>query len=239
MPLIRESGVVLRTYKLGEADRIIVFMTLDRGKVRAVAKGVRKTRSKFGSRLEPTSHVNLQLHEGRSELALVTQAESVEVFSAVRSDLDRMGRAASMLEVVDQVAQDGHPDRGLYEMLLGGLRAVEHRASPLVTAAFFLKLLAAEGVGIVVDRCAACGVTEDLVAFDLNDGGVRCSAHRSGVGISPDARALLDQVLGGRLAWALDQPAIPATYEVDRLAGLAMELHVDRRLKALHIIEQM
>ena len=97
---------------------------------------MRKTRSKFGSRLEPTSHVNLQLYEGR-ELDIVTQAESVETFPSIRSDLDRLGRAAAMLEVIDQVAQEGEVNEPLYEMLLGGLRTVENRVSPLVTPAFF------------------------------------------------------------------------------------------------------
>ena len=87
----RDEGIVLRTYKLGEADRIVVFLTKARGKVRAVAKGVRKTKSKFGSRLEPMSHCVLQLYEGR-ELDIVTQAESIDNFRAVREDLDRIGR---------------------------------------------------------------------------------------------------------------------------------------------------
>ena len=104
--LYRDEGIVLRTYKLGEADRIIVFVTRGRGKVRAVAKGVRKTKSKFGSRLEPMSHVALQLYEGR-ELDIVTQAESIEHFRVIRDDLDRIARASAMLEAVDQMAQEG------------------------------------------------------------------------------------------------------------------------------------
>ena len=87
MALYRDHGIVLRTHKLDEADRIITFMTERHGKVRAVAKGVRKTKSKFGARLEPTSHVALQLYEGR-ELDIVTQAESVDHFKAIREDLD-------------------------------------------------------------------------------------------------------------------------------------------------------
>ena len=83
MALYRDQGIGLRTYKLGEADRIVSFMTERHGKVRAVAKGVRKTKSKFGSRLEPPSHVSLQLYEGR-ELDIVTQAESVDHFRAIR-----------------------------------------------------------------------------------------------------------------------------------------------------------
>src|SRR6188768_202123 len=103
MALYRDQGIVLRTYKLGEADRIVSFMTERHGKVRAVAKGVRKTKSKFGARLEPMSHVALQLYEGR-ELDIVTQAESLDHFKANREDLDRLTRGVTLLEAADQIA---------------------------------------------------------------------------------------------------------------------------------------
>ncbi|KGA21539.1 hypothetical protein GM51_1835, partial [freshwater metagenome] len=94
--LYRDVGVVLRTYKLGESDRIIVFLTQDHGKVRAVAKGVRKTRSKFGGRLEPLSHVEMQLHRGK-DLDIVSQVESIDTTAAVFGDLDSMTEASSIL----------------------------------------------------------------------------------------------------------------------------------------------
>jgi len=236
--LYRDSGVVLRTYKLGEADRIVVFMTRGRGKVRAVAKGVRKTKSRFGGRLEPTSHVNLQLYEGRGELDIVTQAEAVEPFRAIRSSLARMERAVAMLEVVDQVAQEGEENPLLYDMLVGGLRTVEHRDTPLVTPAFFLKLLGAEGVGLYVDGCIQCGREDSLTSIDLDDGGLRCIDHPGPQALSANAVMLLQQVLGGHLAWALDQPVTAEVWEVDHLAHVAMERHVDRRLRALRLIER-
>src|SRR3954468_16625089 len=95
--LYRDSGVVLRTIKLGEADRIVTFVTRSHGKVRAVAKGVRKTKSRFGGRLDPITHVSLLFYEGR-ELDIVNQAETIDHFRAIRDDLDRLGRATSMLE---------------------------------------------------------------------------------------------------------------------------------------------
>jgi len=161
--LYRDHGIVLRTYKLGEADRIIVLVTEHHGKVRAVAKGVRKTKSKFGSRLEPVSHVAVQLYE-RRELDIVTQVESVDHFRAIRDDLDRLGRAASMLEAVDQLALEREPNPALYRMLLGGLRTLASRDSELVTAGFFWKLLSLEGFRPVVDACVVCGATSGLVA---------------------------------------------------------------------------
>ena len=140
MSLYREHGIVLRTYKLGEADRIVVLMTQSQGKVRAVAKGVRKTKSRFGGRLEPTSHVSLLLYEGR-ELDIISQAESVDHFRTIREDLDRLAAAVNMLEVVDQVAQERESSPRLYQMLLGALRTLAAKPSVLVVAGFFWKLL--------------------------------------------------------------------------------------------------
>ena len=232
MSLYRDHGIVLRTYKLGEADRIVVFCTRGHGKVRAVAKGVRKTRSRFGGRLEPTSHVQLQLHRGRSELDIVTQTESVDQFRTVREDLDRLGKAMAMLEAVDQVGVDREPDGALYRMLLGGLRALDAGDSPLVVPAFYLKLLAHDGVGPEVGGCASCGETDDLVFFDYGSGGVLCRSCRRGSPLSPDALDLMRMVLGGSLSVALAEPPSPATGEVEHLATTAMEHHLERRLRA-------
>ncbi|HVM63583.1 MAG TPA: DNA repair protein RecO [Acidimicrobiales bacterium] len=236
MPLYRDRGVVLRTYRLGEADRIVVIFTEGHGKVRAVAKGVRKTKSRFGARLEPTSHVALLLYEGR-ELDVVTQADSIDHHPAVRADLGRLAKATAVVEAVDHVSQDREPDANLYRMLVGALRALEHRDSPLLVPAFYWKVLAAEGVAPLLESCARCGATSDLVAFDLVEGGVLCRACRSGTPISPAALALLRRVLLGELNAALAEPPGPAVQELDALATTAFEAHVERRLKAnaLHL----
>jgi DNA repair protein RecO (recombination protein O) len=130
---------------LGEADRIVVLMTAQHGKVRAVAKGVRKTKSRFGGRLEPTSHVALLLYEGR-QLDVINQAESLDYLRAVREDLDRLTRAIALLEVVDQVAQEREPDPRLYQMLVGALRTLAAQPAPLLVPAFYWKVLANDGV---------------------------------------------------------------------------------------------
>jgi DNA repair protein RecO (recombination protein O) len=235
--LYRDEGVVLRTYKLGEADRIVVLCTRGRGKVRAVAKGVRKTKSKFGSRLEPTSHVALQLYEGR-ELDIVTQVESIDHFRAIRDDLDRIAKASSMLEVVDQTMQEGGPNPRLYKMLIGGLRSLADQNGALVVPAFFWKLLALEGYGPILDRCADCGTTESLVAFDLDTGGVLCADHRRGVAISPEALDLLRAILGGQLGAALNEPPSAATHEVEHLATRSVEHHLERRLRSMSVLDR-
>lgn len=235
--LYRDHGIVLRTYKLGEADRIVVFITERHGKVRAVAKGVRKTRSKFGSRLEPMSHSALQLYEGR-DLDVVTQAESVDHFRAIREDLDRYGRAMSMLEAVDQMAMERESGTRHYQMLLGALRALAAADSPLVVGAFYWKLLTAEGFGPELEVCVSCGEEAELVAFDLGEGGTLCRSCRSGVPLSPEALDLLRMVLGGQLAAALAQPASAATREVEALATRAMEHHLERRLRSVGLVDR-
>lgn len=236
MALYRDQGIVLRTYKLGEADRIVSFMTERHGKVRAVAKGVRKTKSKFGARLEPPTHVALQLYEGR-ELDIVTQAESIDHFRAIREDLDRLTRAVTMLEAVDQLSLEREPNPELYRMLLGGLKAIADRNSALLVAGFHWKLLALEGFRPVVEHCAACEREDGLVAFDPDVGGLLCTDHRQGTRVSPDAVEMLQEILGGRLATALERPASPGTHEVDQLATRVMEHHLERRLRSVGLLE--
>ncbi|MDQ1397870.1 MAG: repair protein RecO, partial [Acidimicrobiaceae bacterium] len=152
--LYRDQGVVLRTIKLGEADRIITLATLAHGKVRAVAKGVRKTKSRFGARLEPLSHVSLLLYEGR-ELDIVNQAESLDHFRAIRENLPRMSSAMALLEAVDQVSQEREANPRLYQMLVGALRALAASDAPLLVPAFFWKLLSVEGAHPLLDQCAS------------------------------------------------------------------------------------
>lgn len=238
--LYRDVGVVLRTYKLRESDRIVVIHTLENGKVRAVAKGVRKTKSRFGARLEPMSHVRLLLYRGR-ELDIVSQAESVTSLAPLLSSLDRMSQGMAVIEAVDQLSLEREPNPTLYRMLVGVLGTISERPSPLNVAAFYWKLLAAEGLRPVLDRCVRCGGTEPdtaLVAFDLGEGGVLCRSCRSGGSISAGALTLLRDILGGRLVEALAQPESPVTHEVGSLATRAFEHHVERRMRAVAMFER-
>ncbi len=238
MSLFRDRGVVLRSYRLGEADRIVVFLTERHGKVRAVAKGIRKTSSKFGARLEPLTHVDLLLWQGRGDLDIVNQVEVIDAFRGVREDLDRMPRGMALVEVTEQMAQERHPDPGLYAMAVGALRALaDPDTDPtLVAPSFFLKALVHEGAGPVLDECAACGQPEgdvELVAFDLAAGGALCRPHRSGRPMSPAALVLVRRILGGDLASVLRGPPPPAASEVAELATEAMEAHLDRRIRSV------
>ncbi len=236
MSLYRDVAVVLRTHKLGEADRIVVLMTRSTGKVRAVAKGVRRTGSKFGSRLEPGSHVSLQLHEGRGELDIVTQAETVQSFRHTREDLSRLGRAASLLEAVEQLSQDRQPAPRLHDMLVGGLRTIDDSNPPLVVGAFFLKLLAAEGVAPELDACVGCGEEDGELALALEAGGVRCRSCGGGRPITDQGLAVSRAVLGGGLNVALSLPEGSVTHEVENVATTALELHIERRLRSLRVL---
>src|SRR4029450_339999 len=172
MNLYREQGVVLRTWKLGEADRIVVLLTQGEGKVRAVAKGVRKTKSRFGGRLEPFSHVDLSLYRGR-ELDIVTQAEVITPFRALREDYDRVVAGTAMLEAGDQVGQERGPPIRLSLLLVRALRALDGapRDPSVVLDAFLLKLMALEGYRPALAECAGCGAKEAPRGFSLVRGG--------------------------------------------------------------------
>jgi DNA repair protein RecO (recombination protein O) len=242
MSLFRDHGVVLRTHKLGEADRIVVLLTETHGKVRAVAKGVRRTKSKFGSRLDPLSHVDLVLWQGRRDLDGVNQVEVTDSFRVVREDLRRMTCGLSLLEVADQISQERHADPPLYQMLVGALRALNDPArDPMLLApAFFLKALVLDGAGPELDRCVSCGGgdgdEDGLVAFDPVEGGTLCRSCRRGRPISPEALVLLRAITRGGLGPVLAGPPPPGAAEVVTLATEAMEAHLDRRLRTVRSV---
>jgi DNA repair protein RecO (recombination protein O) len=243
--LYRDEGVVLRAIKLGEADRIVTIFTQGHGKVRAVAKGIRKTTSKFGARLEPTTRVALQCYKGR-DLDIVTQAETLESNRVLREEYALLTRAIPMLEAVDQVAQDREANPALYRMLTGALRALATTQNPLVTPAFFWKLLSLEGFHPMLDACARCGESaedenggdtageHELVAFDLTEGGTVCRACARGGGrpMTPEGLGLLRRVLGGGLNGALAETPGPSAHEVEQLGIRALEHHVERRMRS-------
>ena len=240
--LYRDEGVVLRTIKLGEADRIVTFLTRGHGKVRAVAKGIRKTTSKFGARLEPTSRVALQCYRGR-ELDVVTQTETVETNRALREEYVLLTHAIPMLEAVDQVAQEREPNPALYRMLTGALHTLASGRNPLVAPAFFWKLLSLEGFHPLLDGCARCtgadGLGDDaLVAFDLHEGGALCRSCARGGGrpLTPGALALMRRMLGGGLNGVLTGEPDPAAHEVEQLGIRALEHHVERRLRSTALL---
>jgi DNA repair protein RecO (recombination protein O) len=243
--LYRDEGVVLRTHKLGEADRIVVLLTLGRGKVRAVAKGVRKTKSRFGGRLEPPNRASLLVYQGR-DLDVISQAETIDHYPALHEDLDRLTDAVALVEAVDQVAQEGESNPALYRMLAGALKTLAEAdgRSSLLVAAFYWKLLALEGVAPVIDHCVRCGAGAgpgvagegELVSFDPVEGGALCRAHRRGAPVDPAALDLLRRVSAGELASVLQEPPGPATAAASALSTGALEAHLERRLRTVHLL---
>lgn len=240
MALYRDEAVVLRTYRLAEADRIVVLFTRGRGKVRAVAKGVRRTKSKFGSRLEPGSIVQLQLYEGRN-LDIITQAERVVAFTRMRSDLELHGRSAVLLEMVDSTVVEAESNPALYKLLSGALKELEASANHLVVAAFGAKLLALEGVQPLLDACVRCGssVDEDLIGIQLHEGGVICrNCPPTGEPLSPTVRAAFGLILAGRVRQVLDNTEPDVARELETLVSRLIEQHTERRLKSSAVLHQ-
>ncbi len=240
MPLYKEQGVVLRTAKLGEADKIVTVMTQGAGKVRAVAKGIRKTTSRFGARLEPFTHVSLMVYRGRGSLDTVSQAEIVSPFMGVRSDLDRIAAGETMLEAVDKVAEEHERNVRLFLLLLSGLRALEAGpADPAAVAeSFLLKLLSLSGFHPSLSGCAVCGRPEPSL-FASGQGGavcVGCADPDAGV-VSTPALALLGALADAdlRQAGAIQVDASLRRESRALLFGFA-EYHLERRIRSLPML---
>ena len=234
----REQAIVLRTHKLGETDRILHLLTQGRGKVRAVAKGVRRPGSRFGGRLEPYGHVDLQLHEGRS-LDVVTQAELLAPNAGVRADFATSVSAAVMVELVDLVAQEGERDVGLFLLLRAGLTALEAapRDPSVFVDAFLLRAAARVGFHVVADACAVCRRPGPHAFLSVKAGGTLC-----GDCAPPGTRAVpvgVVEVLSRLVApgeWTvLPELARQRGEELATAASYArafVEHHLERRLRA-------
>ena len=217
--------------RLGEADRIVTFVTKDHGKIRAVAKGVRKTKSRIGARVEPLSHVALLCWRGR-ELDVVTQVEVIDSFRTVREDLERLSPAMTMLEITDQLALERHPAPELFSLLLGALKELDRSYSPYLLGAFCFKVLGLEGVAPSLEQCHRCGESRPLVAFDAEEGGFVCANCRRGLAVSPEVFETVRAVLSGGLARVLREGDDGLARAFEHLATTAVERHLDRRLRS-------
>lgn len=240
MSLYREQGVVLRGYKLGETDRILVLMTQGTGKIRAVAKGVRKPTSRFGGRLEPYTHVDVSLYQGRN-LDVVSQVEVVDAFRRLREDYDRMTAGTAMLEAIDQVAEDREPAVRLFLLLVRGLRALDARPRDpsVVLDAFLLKLMAVEGYRPALGDCAACSAPGPHARFSVARGGALCDGCRTGVEtvLRPGTMPLMVSLLDAELAQTTTlEPERGARREAGHLVRAFVEYHLDRQLRSYPMV---
>jgi DNA repair protein RecO (recombination protein O) len=240
MPLYKEQGVVLRASKLGEADKIVTVMTQGSGKVRAVAKGIRKTTSRFGARLEPFTHVSLMVYRGRGSLDTVSQAEILAPFMALRSDLGLFAAGETMLEAVDKVAEEHERNVRLFMLLLTGMRVLDARpADPAAVAeSFLLKLLSLSGFHPSLTACAVCG-RPGPERFASGQGGAVCEPDAD-VDAGPASQAALEHLSALGSSGLLESGRITADSTVRRearalLFGFA-EYHLERRMKSLPIL---
>lgn len=237
----RDEAVVLRTVKLGEADRIVTLLTRRHGRVRAVAKGVRRTTSRFGARLEPAVRVDLLLHQGRS-LDVVTQAQLLDGFGA-RLSLDYQGHTAAvaMLETAERLtAEEREPALRLYLLLVGALRALADRAHParLTLDAFLLRALEIAGYAPALAGCASCGASGPHAAFAVPLGGVVCQACRPPGAVRPAAASLdlLRALAGGDWAAAERSPE-RSRREASGLVAAHLQWQLERSLRSLPFVD--
>jgi DNA repair protein RecO (recombination protein O) len=240
--LYRDEAIVLRTQKLGEADRIITLLTRGTGRVRAVAKGVRRTTSRFGSRLEPFTHVDLQLAEGRS-LDVVTQAETLAPLGArLGSDYERYTAGTVMLETAERlVVEDKEPALQQFLLLVGALRtlAAGERPPSAVLDSFLLRSLSVAGYAPSFDACARCGQEGPHRAFNPAAGGMLCGGCRAlgSASPAPETVTLLAALLAGD--WAVVEVAEPRhRKEATGLVAAYLAWHLERGLKSWSHVER-
>jgi DNA repair protein RecO (recombination protein O) len=230
----KTEAVVLRTFRYGEADRILHLYTAERGRVGAIAKGVRRVKSRFGGRLEPLFRVNLVLHEGRGELCTVTQAETVAAHPSLREHRGSLERATQACDAVLRLLDSAEPNPPAYNLLCRELQVLDAEPESATRAhalAFRLKLLLAAGFAPELAACAACGDREHLGAFSASAGGVVCPGCEAGsFALGGDAHRFLVEALGRPLADAPDAPP-NALQQADRAIAETLEHHAHVRLR--------
>jgi DNA repair protein RecO (recombination protein O) len=177
--MVKTEAVVLRSMRYGEADRILHIYTPHRGRVSAIAKGVRRARSRFGGRLEPFFRLQIELHEGRGELLTVTGAQTVNGHPSLRGDAHALDAAARACDAVGRLFETSEPHPGVFNLLCRKLSLLDENPAGATRAsalAFRLKLLVAAGLAPQLSACACCGEREHLVGFSGAAGGVVCSS---------------------------------------------------------------
>jgi len=239
--LYSDEAVVLRTHKLGEADRIVTLLTREHGKVRAVAKGVRRTRSRFGARLEPFMMTDVQLYEGRN-LDTVTQAETLAPYGErLVADYPRYTAGTAMLETAERLTEEREPAVQQFLLLVGGLRTLaagEHEAS-LVLDAYLLRSLSVAGWAPSFVDCSRCGAPGPHRAFAVASGGAVCPSCRPGgsVAPAPETFELLAALLAGDWAVA-DASDVRHRREGSGLVSAYLQWHLERGVRAMRLVER-
>ena len=232
---LKTEAVVLRSIRYAEADRILHLYTPHRGRISAIAKGVRRTRSRFGGRLEPFLRVRLVLYEGRGELLTVTGVETVATHGRLREHGAALDAAARACDAVGRVFETDEPHPGVFHLLCNELALLDadpERADHANALAFRLKLLVAAGLTPLLSACAMCGESERLSGYSAAAGGVVCGAcEASAFALDADAHAFMTGALSRPLADAPQAPA-RALRQADRAIAETLEYHAQLRLRA-------
>jgi DNA repair protein RecO (recombination protein O) len=235
---VKTEAVVLRSMRYGEADRILHLYTPNRGRVSAIAKGVRRARSRFGGRLEPFFRLRIELHEGRGELLTVTGAQTVDGHARLRGDAHALDAAARACDAVGRLFETSEPHPGVFNLLCRKLALLDEQAVAAREAsagrggalAFRLKLLLAAGLAPQLGACASCGEREHLVGFSGAAGGVVCGACEAGsFALGEEGYRFMTEALARPLDEAPDAPE-PALRQVERAISETLEHHAHLRL---------
>jgi DNA repair protein RecO (recombination protein O) len=241
--LYRDDAVVLRVQKLGEADRIVTLLTRRHGRVRAVGKGVRRTTSRFGARLEPFGHVDVQLYAGRS-LDIVTQVETIDAYGAnLVGDYARYTAGSAVLETAERLtAEEQDPSLRLYLLVVGALRALvagEHDSS-LILDAFLVRAMATAGWEPALADCARCGTPGPHRAFSVPAGGSVCPTCRPPGAVTPATETvrLMLALLSGNWPVA-DASEAQVRREASGLVAAHLQWHLERGLRSLPLVERV
>jgi DNA repair protein RecO (recombination protein O) len=235
---VKTEAVVLRSMRYGEADRILHLYTPARGRVSAIAKGVRRARSRFGGRLEPFFRLRIELHEGRSELLTVTGAQTVDGFARLRGDAGALDAAARACDAVGRLFETSEPHPGVFNLLCRQLALLDERAGAdteradgwSAALAFRLKLLLAAGLAPQLAACASCGEPEHLVGFSGAAGGVVCAACEAGsFALGQEAYTFMTEALARPLSES-PRAQEAALAQVERAVAGTLEHHAHLRL---------
>lgn len=238
----RDTAVVLRRHKLGEADLIVTLLTRNGGLVRAVAKGVRRTRSKFGGKLELFSHVDVQLHPGRS-LDIIMQVQSLEALSGeIVADYPSYTTACAIAETAERLAgEERAPAVRLHGLTVGALRAVAGRTRPneLILDAYLLRAMGFAGWAPSIGECARCAAPGPHRAFHIAAGGSVCTHCRPSGAATPKIGVLDLMEALHRGDWDGALAAAPGIRsETSGLISAYVQWHLERRLKTLPLIDR-
>ncbi|GGC71836.1 DNA repair protein RecO [Hoyosella rhizosphaerae] len=242
MRYYRESAVVLRQHKLGEADYILTLLTREHGIVRAVAKGVRRTRSKFGARLEPFNHVDILLHPGRN-LDIVTQVQALHTFSAdIVLEYGKYTAACAVLETAERLAgEERAPATRLYHLTVGALKAVTvgERPIELILDAYLLRAMGLAGWAPALTDCARCSAPGPHRAFHVAAGGAVCVHCRPSGAATPPLGVLdlMEALVRGDWSSAIDTSA-QVRRNASGLTAAHLQWHLEQQLRSLPLIER-